>query len=53
MFGEERVMYGSNWPVSNKVAPYAEVLKTMQRYTTSEKYFWRNSKECYRWVARG
>lgn len=58
MFGPDRVMYGSNWPVSNRLAPYAEVLKTMKDYlsakdaASSEKYFWRNSRACYGWTDR-
>jgi predicted TIM-barrel fold metal-dependent hydrolase len=55
MFGPGRVMYGSNWPVSNRRAPYAEVLKTMHDYLSTkpapqaEQFFWRNAKDCYRW----
>ena len=57
-FGEDRVLYGSNWPVSNNVAPYADVLNLMCDYMkgkskeTSEKYFWRNSQAAYRWAER-
>ncbi len=58
LFGPDRVVYGSNWPVSDKLAPYATVLKVMQEYlsTRSEadarKYFFDNSKACYKWVER-
>jgi len=58
MFGPDRVMYGSNWPVSDRLAPYSEVLKVMKDYlagkdaATSEKYFWRNSQACYKWTDR-
>ena len=58
IFSPVRVMYGSNWPVSNKVAPYPVVLKTMQEYlarknaAAREKYFWRNSQTCYGWTDR-
>jgi L-fuconolactonase len=58
MFGPDRVMYGSNWPVSDRQAPYAKVLNVMKEYlsdkdaATSEKYFWRNSRACYKWIDR-
>jgi len=58
MFGPDRVMYGSNWPVSDRQAPYGEVLKTMQDFLstkdagTREKYFRRNSQACYNWTDR-
>jgi predicted TIM-barrel fold metal-dependent hydrolase len=58
LFGADRVMYGSNWPVSDRQAPYAEVLQTMKDYLAHkdaevvEKYFWRNSRACYRWLDR-
>ena len=56
MFGPDRVMYGSNWPVSDRQAPYTKVLQLMKDYLAdkdpaiSEKYFWRNSKACYHWA---
>ena len=58
MFGASRVMYGSNWPVSDRLAPYSEALQIMKEFlkdkdaATSEKYFWRNSQACYRWSER-
>jgi L-fuconolactonase len=58
LFGPDRVVYGSNWPVSDKVAPYGTVLKIMQEYLATRnaadarKFFWDNSKACYKWVAR-
>jgi L-fuconolactonase len=58
MFAPDRVMYGSNWPVSDRLAPYTNVLGIMKEYlagkdtATSEKYFWRNSRNCYQWVDR-
>ncbi|MGI8991766.1 MAG: amidohydrolase family protein [Bryobacteraceae bacterium] len=54
-FGADRLLYGSNWPVSDHVAPYATVLKVVREYfaqkglEASEKYFWKNSKAAYRW----
>jgi predicted TIM-barrel fold metal-dependent hydrolase len=58
IFGPDRVIYGSNWPVSDLIAPYADVLRVVQDFVTAkgqaaaEKYFWRNSLAAYRWVKR-
>jgi predicted TIM-barrel fold metal-dependent hydrolase len=58
-FGPDRVMYGSNWPVSNRLSPYETVLKVVQQYVHSkaagdaDKFFRRNSKACYQWLDRG
>jgi L-fuconolactonase len=57
-FGEDRLIYGSDWPVSARIAPYAAVLGIVQQYfqskgpTACEKYFWRNSQSAYRWRNR-
>jgi len=57
-FGPDRVMYGSNWPVSDHMAPYETVLSVVQRYVSTrsgidaEKFFQINSRNCYRWVNR-
>src|SRR5947209_10757870 len=54
-FGQDRLIYGCNWPVSERFAPYPVVLKVVREYftgkgaTASERYFWRNSKVAYRW----
>jgi len=55
IFGEKRLVYGSNWPVSDRVAPYADVLKVVMDYFRArgpaavEHYFWKNSLAAYRW----
>jgi L-fuconolactonase len=55
LFGPDRVIYGSDWPVSERRAPYAGVLKVVMDYFTAkgedaaEKYFWKNSRAAYRW----
>jgi L-fuconolactonase len=52
-FGRDRLLYGSNWPVSNRLAPYPTVLRIVQEYFTgkgaeaSERYFWKNSLAAY------
>ncbi len=57
-FGPDRLIYGSNWPVSDKGAPYDVVFKIVDEFFRAkgneacEKYFWKNSKAAYRWVER-
>lgn len=57
-FGPDRLIYGSNWPVSDRGAPYDVVFKLVHDYFSSkgtevaEKYFWRNSRAAYRWIDR-
>lgn len=58
IFGEDRVLYGSDWPNSDLWRPYRDVLGLVQEYFASkgraaaEKYFWKNSVQAYRWVKR-
>ncbi len=57
-FGEDRVVYGSNWPVSERYAPYAKVQRIVDEYFTGKgddartKYFRDNSKAAYKWLDR-
>jgi L-fuconolactonase len=54
-FGADRLVYGSNWPVSERFADYATVIDIVAEYFSAkgaevaEKYFWRNAKAAYRW----
>lgn len=56
-FGEDRLIYGSNWPVSERFASYAVVQKIVADYFSgrgreaSEKYFHRNAIAAYKPVA--
>lgn len=58
IFGAERVIYGSNWPVSERVAPYGVAFNLVHEYFSTrgpeveERFFWRNAKLAYRWVDR-
>ena len=58
IFGEDRVLYGSDWPNSDNLLPYASELKVVRAYfegkgqAAAEKYFWKNSVAAYRWVKR-
>ncbi len=59
VFGTDRVMYGSNWPVSENLASYRGVFLTVMQYVQARsandtyRYFLRNSKDCYKWTDRG
>jgi predicted TIM-barrel fold metal-dependent hydrolase len=59
LFGARRLVFGSNWPVSERVAPYATVHRVVAEYftakgkATAENYFWKNSRAAYGWQARG
>lgn len=58
IFGEEKVMYGSDWPNSDHIAPYSETIRLLQEDAAKkglgarEKFFWRNSLKAYRWKPR-
>ena len=58
IFGEDRVLFGSDWPNSDLWAPYPKVLALVREYfsrksrAAQEKYFWKNSVAAYRWVKR-
>jgi L-fuconolactonase len=58
LFGEDRIVFGSDWPNSDNWGEYPLVLRIVREYFTAkgravaEKYFWRNSVAAYRWVKR-
>ena len=58
IFGEDRVIYGSDWPNSDNWAPYSKVFSIVREYfalksrAVQEKYFWKNSLAAYRWIKR-
>jgi len=58
IFGEDRVIYGSDWPNSDTWGPYPLVLKIVRDYFTAkgpavaEKFFWKNSVAAYRHAGR-
>ncbi len=58
-FGEDRLVYGSNWPVSEKGGTYADQFRIVSEYfnakgrDAAEKYFRKNSLVAYRWIERG
>ena len=58
LFGEDRVIFGSDWPNSDPIASYDETLSIVQSYMgtksrqAQEKYFWKNSLAAYHWRPR-
>lgn len=58
VFGEDRVIFGSDWPNSDGVAPVDKVFAVATAYfagrtrAAAEKYFWKNSIAAYQWVRR-
>jgi L-fuconolactonase len=58
VFGEDRVVFGSDWPNSDGVAPVDKVFAIAKEYfatrprAAAEKYFWKNSIAAYKWVKR-
>src|SRR5262245_25370854 len=58
VFGEDRILFGSDWPNSDGVAPIDRIFAIAQQYFAAkpravrEKYFWRNSIAVYKWVRR-
>jgi predicted TIM-barrel fold metal-dependent hydrolase len=57
-FGEDRILFGSDWPNSDGVAPIDKVFAVAKEYflakprPVAEKYFWKNSVAVYKWVKR-
>jgi L-fuconolactonase len=57
-FGIDRLVYGSNWPVSERTGPYELVLRIVHEYfaakgvDASRKFFAGNSQAAYRWKER-
>ena len=57
-FGEDRVIFGSDYPNSYGVATFPEEVGLMKRFfanksrDAAEKYFWKNSARVYKWTKR-
>ncbi|HWA09589.1 MAG TPA: amidohydrolase family protein [Opitutaceae bacterium] len=58
VFGEDRVLFGSDWPNSDQWAEFPKVLNVVREFfatkgrAAAEKYFWKNSVAAYRWMKR-
>jgi len=54
LFGPDRIMYASNWPVSTRVAPYPDALQVVQAFVArwrpaiAERFFEGNARAAYR-----
>jgi len=57
-FGDDRVIYGSNWPVSEQAANYQTLQRIVMEYATGKgasataRFCSLNSKRAYKWVER-
>jgi len=57
-FGEERLIFASNWPQIEEVSDYASAFDIVDAYFTArgpaarDRFFWRNSAAAYQWTAR-
>lgn len=58
IFGEDRIMYGSDWPNSDRWGSYQQTFNIVNEYVAekgpavTEKLFWKNSILAYRWIKR-
>jgi len=58
IFGEDHVLFGSDFPNSDQWGTYETVMSLVRPYfmakgrAVAEKYFWKNSVPAYRWVRR-
>ena len=58
IFGEDRVIFGSDWPNQFAADNLPAIVKIVQDYfatktrAAAEKYFWKNSIAAYKWVKR-
>jgi L-fuconolactonase len=57
-FGENRLIFGSDWPNGAAVGNLPAIVKIVRDYFESkgravaEKYFWKNSAAAYKWIHR-
>ena len=58
LFGEDHVIFGTDYPNSYGVATIPEEVGLVQRFfstkprAVAEKYFWKNSARVYKWTSR-
>ena len=58
IFGEDHILFGSDWPNSDHAATYAQTFAIVRGYmarktpAAREKYFWKNSIAAYKWQRR-
>ncbi|MDB6140292.1 MAG: amidohydrolase 2 [Verrucomicrobiaceae bacterium] len=57
-FGDERLLFGSGWPVASSGTSYAGLFSIVAEFFKTkggeacEKFFWKNSQAAYKWVDR-
>jgi predicted TIM-barrel fold metal-dependent hydrolase len=57
-FGEDKVLFGSDWPNGPAVNNLPAIVEIVRDYflgkgqAVAEKYFWKNSVAAYKWVRR-
>ena len=57
-FGDDRVIYGSNWPVSERAASYEMLQRIVMEYVfekgkeATRKFCALNAKKAYKWIER-
>jgi len=57
-FGENRLIFGSDWPNGAAVDNLSTIVRIVQDYfngkghAVAEKFFWKNSSTAYKWVRR-
>src|SRR3569833_1650461 len=57
-FGVDRVVFGTDWPISWGTATPAQIVSIALAYfatrsrAAAEKYFWKNSLNFYKWKKR-
>ena len=58
IFGDDKVMFGSDWPNSDHILPLPAVVSIIQQYASTksvkaqENVCWRNSLRAYKWRQR-
>jgi L-fuconolactonase len=57
IFGEDRLVYGSDWPNADLWGPYDAAFRVVREYLSgkgaaAEKVWWKNSQALYRWRER-
>jgi predicted TIM-barrel fold metal-dependent hydrolase len=58
LFGPARLLYASNWPVSERFAPLGVIQSIVADYVrgrgqvAEEQVFWKSAQAAYRWTWR-
>jgi L-fuconolactonase len=58
IFGEDRIVFGSDWPNSDRWGSFQQVFNVARDYVlpkgceTAEKFYWKNSIQAYKWIKR-